>query len=168
MRRQDTELKINILKLRQEGKSVKQIKEILHCSSSTIAYHTSNKTKETSRRQAKRYRSTPKNVLKIKFRGFFRIHKSGYTQPNFNFEELLDITKNGVVCYLSGEKIDIGNSSNYALDHKIPISRGGSLTLENLGFTNIDINQMKHDKTPEEFIEMCKKVLIYNGYKISK
>lgn len=50
---------------------------------------------------------------------------------------------------------------NAWLDHKIPRSRGGSDILENLHWTDKDVNQIKYNRTHEEFLEFCKVVKAY-------
>ncbi|WP_394999936.1 HNH endonuclease domain-containing protein [Acinetobacter sp.] len=72
------------------------------------------------------------------------------------------------VCYLTGEQLDLTKSSTFSLDHKIPSSKGGDNSLENLGLCSWKVNQAKGDLSPQEFIELCKKVLIHNGYKVAE
>lgn len=72
-----------------------------------------------------------------------------------------------VTCYLTGDVIDL-TKDNFAFDHIIPLSKGGTSTLDNLGITTYEANAAKSDKTEEEFVELCKKVLIHHGYKVEK
>ena len=53
-----------ILKLREEGKSYNQIKEILGCSKGTIAYHCGDGQKEKSKNRSQGWKK--KNTLKVK------------------------------------------------------------------------------------------------------
>jgi len=176
-------MKEEILKLRSEGKTFNEIKEILKCSKSTISYHCSDEQKEKSklRRQKRR-----KNILIGKTERFIyrkskNINESirkfqkrdnsikGYVNPNievtFTWKDVLEKFGENTYCYLSGEKINL-NEDNYSLDHILPASRGGDNSLSNLGITHKVVNTIKSDLTPDELIEWCKKILEFNNYKI--
>ena len=56
----------------------------------------------------------------------------------------------------------------YQFDHKVPYSKNGSLGLDNLGIACKKANLAKSDMSIEEFIEICKKVLEFNGYEVVK
>ena len=56
----------------------------------------------------------------------------------------------GIVCYLCGEVIPIGERH---VDHLIPISRGGAHSVENLRITHARCNLIKHDKLVSEMPE---------------
>lgn len=71
-------------------------------------------------------------------------------------------------CYLTGEPINIWKTNTYNFDHIKPLSQGGESTLDNLGICTKEANMAKHDKTPEQFFELCVKILQYNGYKVEK
>jgi 5-methylcytosine-specific restriction endonuclease McrA len=49
--------------------------------------------------------------------------------------------------------------SNASVDHKIPRSRGGPDTIDNLQWVDSRINRMKTDMAHEEFLETCALVL---------
>ena len=70
-------------------------------------------------------------------------------------------------CYLTGIDIDM-TKDDYQLDHKIPVSRGGSNSLDNLGITCPEVNQMKGPLTNEELFYWCQKILEHNGYTVIK
>lgn len=179
-------MKEQILKLRAEGKSYNEIKEILGCSKGTISYHCGKgqKEKTTKRRQKRRenillkkvesykHRKTRKDVVESvrKFQKRDNNSKGGVNKDintTFTWEDVIAKVGADTVCYLSGEKIDL-YSNEYQLDHKIPASKGGENTLDNLGITHRDVNQMKRDLTIDELLEWCEKILKYNGYKIYK
>lgn len=78
-------------------------------------------------------------------------YKTRYTAKDF---AKLWKTQRGL-CALSGLKL---TAKNCHIDHRIPIARGGSHTLDNLRWTTVRANQMKRDMLDEEFFEMCKSV----------
>ena len=80
---------------------------------------------------------------------------------------------NGIIlkstmCYISGRPIDIMDKGLWSLDHKIPRSKGGSNSVDNMGVCNSLVNRSKQDMTVDEFIEMCHDVLCHNGYTVRK
>lgn len=70
-------------------------------------------------------------------------------------------------CYLTGQTIDI-LKDDYNLDHIVPVSRGGTNDLKNMGITTPDANRSKSDLTLDEYLVLCKKVLENFGYTIIK
>jgi hypothetical protein len=58
-------------------------------------------------------------------------------------------------CALTGEKL---TPENLALDHIVPISEGGSFSVENSQLVTRAVNRAKHTMAQDEFISMCKKV----------
>lgn len=178
-------MKEQIMKLRNEGKTFNQIKEILKCSKSTISYYCSEGQKEKTKNRTKKRRE---NIIIAKLETFRnrkskanneRIRKFNKRDNNVrglvNKELDVDFTFNDVVekfgydtiCYLSGEKINL-NENTYQFDHIIPSSRGGNNSLDNLGVTHKIVNAMKNDLTPDELLFWCEKILKHNGYNVSK
>jgi 5-methylcytosine-specific restriction endonuclease McrA len=185
-------MKEQILKLKAEGKSYNEIKQILNCSKGTIAYHCGIGQKEkTTIRRKKR----DKNLIVRKTDNFKYCPKANKKiKPNKNFVESIrkfqkrDNNTNGLVnkniqttfvwgdvlekfgeityCYLSGEQLNL-YENNYNFDHIIPTSRGGQNTFDNLGILHEVVNMMKGDLLPDELIEWCIKILQYNGYIIT-
>jgi CRISPR/Cas system Type II protein with McrA/HNH and RuvC-like nuclease domain len=177
-------MKEKILKLREEGKSYKQIQLILNCSKSTISYHCGEGQKEKTKTRTKQRRENTllEKVERFKYRKFRnnrekvrrfnkRDNENGFTnkvlEHTFFWTDVLNKFGENTVCYLSGEKINLLNDS-YSLDHIIPHSRGGDNSLDNLGITHEIVNKMKSDLNPDELIIWCKKILEFNGYKIIK
>lgn len=185
-----------ILKLRSEGQSYKNICKILGCSIATVSYHCGNGQKEkTKLRNEKRgwkklfnkkicnlftkYENS-KNIIRVKKTLEEKIrtklcmfcqnrHKKTYININkMTSKQVLNKIGKNPKCYLTGTPIDLTKTNSYSFDHIIPKSRGGENSLENLGLCTREINAAKSDKTPDEFIELCKKVLEYNGYNITK
>jgi 5-methylcytosine-specific restriction endonuclease McrA len=63
-------------------------------------------------------------------------------------------------CALSGVPL-IPESST--LDHKHPISLGGTDDIENLQWLHVDVNRAKGNMPHEDFVLMCKRVATWNG-----
>lgn len=61
----------------------------------------------------------------------------------------------GYKCALSGDELTPDACS---LDHKQPLSKGGSHTIDNVQLVTPEINRMKGSMTMDEFILMCMKV----------
>ena len=72
-----------------------------------------------------------------------------------------------VKCYLTGTPIDL-TKDDYCFDHIVPVSKGGTNELSNLGVTIPSANYSKHDLTIEEYLSLCKQVLEHHGYTVSK
>ena len=68
------------------------------------------------------------------------------------------IESQGYVCALSGVAL---TPESAAIDHKIPISRGGAHDIGNLQVLHENVNMAKRNMLPEEFIDMCVKVAKY-------
>ena len=189
-------MKDQILKLRSEGKLYSEIVSELGCAKSTIAYHCNlkyNKSARKRRAELKRSKINRKvdNFINtkndktflipekvdtyesIKSRigtkiGNFQRKSSKHTNKKFCTKDIIKMIEENPYCYLTGDKIDISYPSGFALDHKLPACRGGSNELDNLGICTLVSNQSKSYQTVEEYIELCKKVLINFGYKVSK
>ncbi len=178
-------MKEEILKLRNQGKSYNEIVRILGCSKGTVSYYCGDEQKQkTDTRRRKRreniligkterfvYRKN-KNINET-IRKFQKRDNSvkGSVDANieitFSWKDVIEKFGENTFCYLSGEKINLYND-DYNLDHKIPSSRGGDNSLDNLGITHKIVNTMKSNLTPNELIEWCKKILEFNNYKIEK
>jgi 5-methylcytosine-specific restriction endonuclease McrA len=50
---------------------------------------------------------------------------------------------------------------NASLDHKIPKCLGGGDNTENLQWVTLDVNTAKWDRTEEQFLELCGKIVAY-------
>ena len=61
-------------------------------------------------------------------------------------------------CYYTGLALTPG-SGDCSLDHKVPRSRGGALTVDNSAWCHRRINALKGNSTTEEFVEMCRMVV---------
>lgn len=88
--------------------------------------------------------------------------KHQLVQHTFTVDDVLKKFGDNPKCYLTGEPIDIYKPSSYHFDHIIPISRGGSNTIDNLGICTKRANLAKNDMTPDEFLFFCQKIIDYN------
>lgn len=61
-------------------------------------------------------------------------------------------------CPLSGLYL---TRKDISLDHIIPLSKGGSNTIENVRFVHRTVNNMKHDHTDAEFLSMCGDITLF-------
>ena len=171
----------DILNLRKQGLSYREISQELGCARSTVSYHCG---KNSSEKQ--RVSSQTRNVLcrkvgsfksrctkgawktfssKVKcFKRRSKGSKSGSrwrVKVNSQYTCADVVEKIGVkpVCYLTGKKIDVSDSRSYSLDHRVPVSRNGTNDLENLEICSIEANKAKADLTLDEFYKLCEDVL---------
>ena len=188
-------LESEILTLRASGHSFRQIESILECSKSLISYYLSEdqrvksnyrskmyKRKNAVATKLKRFRAAQSKLLgKIKSRKAkdarkamvskrYDFLKFGEEMENdrFDIDQAISAIGDSPKCYLTGEAIDLSDSSQYSFDHKVPRSKGGDNSLSNLGICLWQANRSKSDMTIDEYISLCKKVLEYNGYDVSK
>lgn len=70
-------------------------------------------------------------------------------------------------CYLTGTPINLETDA-YCLDHILPVSKGGTNELNNMGITIPSANAAKSDLQLEEFFSLCKLILENNGYTVTK
>lgn len=91
-----------------------------------------------------------------------------YNKKNFTVDDVIKKFENTKQCYLTGDIINVNKPREYNFDHIIPISRGGTNDLDNLGICTKAANQAKSDMTPDEFYNFCKKVLEHQGYTVTK
>jgi 5-methylcytosine-specific restriction endonuclease McrA len=61
-------------------------------------------------------------------------------------------------CALTGEELTPATAS---LDHKIPLSQGGTSDLDNLEIILLQVNAAKGSMTRDEFIALCRKVVAW-------
>jgi 5-methylcytosine-specific restriction endonuclease McrA len=76
--------------------------------------------------------------------------------------QALWLAQNGL-CGLTGRKLEFDDMQ---LDHKMPRSRGGDNSIENLRWVCKDANQAKHGLTDEEFVVLCSQVAEFIGRQI--
>lgn len=166
-------MKEQILKLRYEGKTYNQIVEILGCSKSLVSYYSGKDQKQKNITRQKKLRSDKYNSLYRKIIYFQKRDNKNHNYDKdkpitFSFKEFKDKYPVNSKCYLSGEEVNLTDSKDWQLDHIIPKCKGGDNSLENLGILHKVVNQMKGGLVNEEFIEWCKKIVEYQGYKVTK
>lgn len=171
-------MKEQILILRARGLTYKEITEKLGCSKGLISYHLNPKTRTDNyqrtvdRRKAaspaeiklEGFKYGAKQRLRKKIDGFHgEILRFPRKEQNFSISEALTKFGDSPKCYLTGDLtgdlIDLSDSSSFNFDHIVPKSKGGLSTLDNLGLTTRDANHAKTDLTLEEFLNLCEKVL---------
>lgn len=168
-------MKEKIIQLRNEGNSYTEIERILGCSKGTIAYHCGVGQKEKVKQRNKSYRSNLLTILKRKKDNFCCVgerkckgNPARKRMPSpFSSKDFLKKMTDNPICYLTGRNIDLTSPKTYQCDHIIPVSRGGRNALDNMGLTCKEANMAKSNMSFDEFINLCKEVLVHNGYKIS-
>lgn len=154
-------MKDEILQLRDEGCTYEQIKQKLGCSLSTIAYYCGKGQKQKCLERV--YRQAFLRSLRNKVRFFQK------DQPKtFTHKEVLDKFGDETTCYLTGRPLRLRESQSYNFDHKVPYSRGGGCTMDNLGMACREANWAKSNLTVDEFLGLCKEVLEHNGYNVER
>ena len=80
-------------------------------------------------------------------------------RKSFTKEERIKIyRKTKGRCYLCGEFVDF---DLYEIEHKIPLSKGGTNNLSNLFCSCHICNLIKHDIYPEDFMEKISKIFMF-------
>lgn len=175
--------KEEILRLRAEGKTYNEIKELTGASKGTISYHCSEVSRDKNRNRLRSWRMENKvrNELMSKISSF-RYDRSKVRRPYdkvptfdqrvkrkiydfqlgaeapdevWGVQEFIEKFQDVKACYLTGQPIDINDPCTFALDHIIPRSAGGTNDLSNVGLTTPHANYAKHDMDLESFVSMC-------------
>ena len=80
-------------------------------------------------------------------------------RKSFTKEERIKIyRKTKGRCYLCGEFVDF---NSYEIEHKVPLSKGGTNNLSNLFCSCHICNLIKHDIYPEDFMEKISKIFMF-------
>lgn len=161
------------MELRNEGKSYKKIQEILGCSKGTISYHCGIGQKEKAEIRRRKYRKTLNGILKRKKDNFSFINgnrKSSGKRVSLTFssKEFESKLTESSMCYLTGRRLDLLKPKTYQCDHITPVSKGGQSTLNNLGLACREANVAKGDLSLNDFIQLCREILIFQGFKVEK
>lgn len=174
-------MKEKILKLRQEGKSYKEICDILGCSKGVVSYHCGYGQKEKQLARQRRLRSKLvmlhkvenfqyNGIVKYRTDSFQRKERHGKKRSKchvtFSWRDVIEKFGWETTCYITGRRINLREPKTYQFDHMVPASKGGSDTIDNLGICCRNANQAKHDMLFDDFLQLCKEVLEYNGYEV--
>ena len=188
-----TPLNKKIIALRRKGLSFNQIAKKLKCSKSTVSYALRKKTRQKVRdktiqipiheklNRKKIYRfQNPKPTNKIILPWYLnktprQISKAitckAFTfqrRMTFNYKDVQAKFGDHFPCALTGRPIDFNKPDTYEYDHILPIARGGDNSLDNLQIVCPEANRAKGMMTDQEFIELCKEVVIHAGHRIYK
>lgn len=173
----------DILNLRKQGLSYKEIQAELGCSKGTISYHCGNNQREKNRVRSQQRNPLCKKVgafkarcskpawrsFSSKIKCFKRRAKGSKASTGWRVKVISQyscadvVEKIGAkpVCYLTGSKINLDEPKTYSLDHRVPVAHGGSNELENLEICSIEANKAKADLTLDEFYKLCENVLAW-------
>ena len=178
--------KEDILRLRAEGKSYREIEKELGCSRGTIAYHCGEGQKEKTieRTRHRRERDTiyrkiesfkanrefqgrvtsvkdPEASIRSKVRDFQK--RGQVIEEKFSTKEFMEEFSETDQCYLTGRKIDLADPLSYQLDHIVPKSKGGANTIDNCALATREANFAKGDLPIEEYLLLCFDSLVHWG-----
>ena len=80
-------------------------------------------------------------------------------RKSFTKEERIKIyRKTKGLCYLCGDFVDF---DSYEIEHKVPLSKGGTNDLSNLFCSCHTCNLIKHDIYPQDFMEKISKIFMF-------
>ena len=173
----------DILNLRKQGLTYKEIQTELGCSKGTISYHCGQGQKEKARVAGQpklplckkvgafksrctkpAWRSFSSKIKCFKRRAKGSKAQSGWrvnVTSQYTCADVVDKIGAKPVCYLTGAKINVDEPTTYSLDHRVPVAHGGSNDLENLEICSIQANKAKADLTLDEFYKLCEDVLAW-------
>lgn len=188
-----TPLNKKIIALRRKGHSFKQIAKQLKCSISTVSYALRKKTRQKVKDKTKQLPTYEISHRKKIYR--FQNHKTPYktslpwylnktprqiskgiTTKAFTFQRRMTFNYKDVQakfgdhfpCALTGRPLDFNKPDTYEYDHILPIARGGDNSIDNLQIVCPEANRAKGMMTDQEFLELCKEVVIHAGHRIYK
>lgn len=169
-------MKEQIIELNRQGKTNSEIAKELNCSKSNVSYHLNQKTRDAAKKH-KLESPTTKLIGKTnRFTSKLRMATSDFSRgskrdkqstTSFGYKDVISKNGENTVCYLTGRPINLF-VDDFQFDHIIPASKGGSNELDNLGITCKAANMAKSDLSVDELLDLCKEIITYNGYTITK
>lgn len=132
-----------------------------------IAYKKSYQEKNNLKCRSYKAKWRKNNLHKLKKPGFFLTKAYSMIQRLNNEDDRPRRLSVGLIsiwrkqrgrCALSGRKLD----RTAHVDHRLPVSRGGSNELDNLQFLSPEVNIAKSNLTDSEFIKLCMDVVKFN------
>ena len=188
-----TKLNKQIISLRKKGLTYNQIANKLKCSKSTVSYALNSKTRRDA---LKRQQDTPLHIKQIRNKIYkflnstiidkpkkaWYIHKTPrqikkaisdkaarFQRPmTFNYKDVYKLLGDNFNCALTGRPLQFNNPDTYEYDHIMPTSRGGDNSINNLQIVCPEANRAKQNLTDQEFLDLCKEVVIHAGFRIYK
>ena len=179
--------------LRKQGYSYKDIRNTLNCSLGTISYYLGKGQKEKTKQRRKNIspvtyshvkrincfqNPTVRTQKKLNPQTSFTHRqmskaisaKASKFQKNaaFNYKDVYAKYGDHFQCALTGRPLSWNKPQEYEYDHIVPVARGGTPGLDNLQIVCTDANRAKNDLTEEEFLDLCKEVVLHAGYKLWK
>ena len=173
----------DILNLRKQGLTYKEIQAELGCSKGTISYHCGSNQREKTRVRSQQksplckkvgtfkarcskpaWRSFSSKIKCFKRRAKGSRASSGWrvkVSAQYNCADVVEKIGTKPVCYLTGSKINVDEPKTYSLDHRVPVAHGGSNDLENLEICSLQANKAKADLGLDEFYKLCEDVLAW-------
>jgi 5-methylcytosine-specific restriction endonuclease McrA len=125
----------------------------------------------------KKYKAIVSNPIRYKKylegkRNWIKINRSKYPFEHFSkdfyhrnkikispFQFWSIAKRQKLICPLTGRYL---NGDIMSIDHKIPISKGGTHEISNLQFVHVEVNYAKRNLLQMNFIKLCKEVAEYN------
>ncbi len=154
-------MKEKILALRSQGLSYRKIAKALNLTVFRVEYYANPDRLRQLRVAAQRYRKKKPIAKKVaNFHGRFPGSES------FTTAEFLAKIGDTPVCFFTKTPIDLLKPDTYSIDHLIPVAQGGTNDISNAELVRSDVNMLKMNRTPEQFLTACREVLEAQGYRI--
>lgn len=188
--------KKDILRLRKKGLSYRTIAKKLGCSKGTISYHCGKNQTEKKRvkkaNKSRGYNLSKKitafkskctkaqyRAFRTKIKGFkrkrnaknrnatssWRVHN---VSTPYTSEDVINKISSKPRCYLTGRKINLGNTTSFTFDHRVPTVKGGTNDLHNLEVCCTEANHAKAGLLLEDFYSLCEEILAWRDKRANK
>lgn len=91
----------------------------------------------------------------------FKLRKGNFPKQDYTYEDALKKFGLNPMCYISGLPLDY-TIDNYVFDHIVPVSKGGSNELENMGICTYLANRIKYDMSIDKLVKICTTIIEHN------